>query len=219
MPVSSHGVNQSITYHYDLYLPDVLADDARVLICLHGYGQSKDTALYFGQNIRPDWPIIAMQAPHPHFQRKKHQRVTGFSWVSDFKPEQDIQNHHAFIRHVIQHAQDETLTKRPPILFGFSQSVSLNYQFVARHPQLLGGVIAVAGATPGIWQNNPPRISTPVLHIAAQQDPAYPNEKQHHYKTILTQACTNLTWQEFAGGHRVPKASYEVMRDWLASLT
>ena len=141
----------------------------------------------------------------------------GFSWVSSFEPHEDIENHHAFLRHVIRELYDEGVTsERCAFLFGFSQSVSLNYRFAAAHPKFVRGVVAVAGATPSSWSLEPePSLPMPVLHVAPTSDSAYPPAKTTEFKSQLQARCADLTWHEEPGGHRVPRAAYKVVREWL----
>ena len=211
---------QPISYRYDVFIPDT--PGAYPLVCLHGYGQSKADALTFGRNIGASLPIAALQAPHPHHRTEKGKIVgAGFSWVSSYEPREDIENHHGFIQHVVDELFEEGVTnQRKAFLFGFSQSVSLNYRFAAAHPEYVAGIIAVAGATPSDWlePNNEIKLTVPVLHITPDQDPAYPQEKTQVFRRQLQKRATDLTWRDFPGGHRVPSASYEVMRGWLEQI-
>ncbi|CAN5899425.1 phospholipase [soil metagenome] len=216
MSLVERSVKLPVSYRYTLELPSV---PAPLLLCLHGYGQTVADALHFGRLLALDWPIAALQAPHPHHQTVSGKIVgAGFGWVSSFGPEEDIENHHAFLRHVIQELFDEGVTSEPrAFLFGFSQSVSLNYRFAAAYPDYVRGVVAVAGAAPSDWSASAPEpnLPMPVLHVAPSADPAYPPSKTATFKRQLQARCTDLTWHEEPGGHRVPSAAYGVVRDWL----
>jgi predicted esterase len=207
-----------ISYHYDLHLPE----GARrpLLVCLHGYGQDKDAAMQYGKRSRDDWPVAALQAPHPHHVGyAPGQRRTGFSWVSDFEPHEDIRNHHLFVRSIIEKAYAQGWTAEPcAYLFGFSQSVSLNYRFAVAQPRFVKGIIAVAGATPSDWPAPPrpgPTLQMPVLHIAPADDEAYPKERAQSFRQQLEARASRLTWLEPPGGHRVPRVAYPQIRAWL----
>ena len=205
---------QPISYHYDVYAPENAP--APLLVSLHGYGQTKEIALRFGKNIRRDWSLAALQAPHAHHQRHAETAAVGFSWVSPFHPAEDIANHHAFLRHVIDEAFAEGLTaQRKAFLFGFSQSVSLNYRFALAHPEYVAGVVAVAGATPSDWVDAELVLPVPVLHLAPVADEAYPAEKTRVFREVLGRSVRDLTWADMPGRHRVPSAAYPVIREWL----
>jgi len=190
-------------------------------VCLHGYGQSKGASLRFGRSIRRDWPVAALQAPHPHHVRAEGGLEAGFSWVSSFEPGEDIENHHRFILHVLGRAFQEGLTDAPRgFLFGFSQSVSLNYRFALAHPESVRGVVAVAGATPSDWPppGAGPRLEVPVLHVAPTEDEAYSGERVRGFRAQLEARVQDLTFLEVPGRHRVPSAAYPMIREWLDAL-
>lgn len=202
-----------LAYRYDLALP--ARAGGPLLLCLHGYGQSKRASLVYGRRIRRDWPIAALQAPHPHHRwREDGARETGYGWVSDEAPEEDVRNHHLFVTGVIERAHTEGLIPQPKaFLFGFSQAVSLNYRFAAAHPDRLLGLVAVAGAAPSAWR--PPRSELPVLHLAMTEDTAYPLAKARGFRTVLEGFTDRLSWLELRGGHRVPREAYGLIRAWL----
>ncbi len=209
---------QPISYYYDFYIPTDTAAAPPLLVCLHGYGQRKETALHFGKSIRKDWPIVALQAPHAQLLSPRPGADVGFSWVSAYRPAEDVANHHEFIRHVIDEAFSLGLTgRRGAFLFGFSQSISLNYRFAAAYPDYVLGLIAVAGAAPSDWSSldRSVRLETPVLHIAPQDDKVYPSDKVKEFRAVLELCAPNLTWLELPGRHRVPSRSYPLIRTWL----
>ena len=215
--IRSETLQLPISYRYDLVIPD---EPAPLLIALHGYGQSKEVALHFARSIQKhtqrNWTLAALQAPHPHHIRKEEGLGAGFSWVSSYEPTEDVRNHHLFVSHVIEHAHKEGWTDRPSaFLFGFSQSVSLNYRFAAARPERVRGVVAVAGATPSDWVERDERLEPPVLHIAPTEDEAYPLGRARGFKTQLNAKGDDVTWLELPGKHRVPSAAYPLIAQWL----
>jgi predicted esterase len=207
-----------LSYRYDLALPERLGGP--LLVTLHGYGQSKRASLAYGRRIGQDWPLAALQAPHPHHRwRQDGSRETGYGWVSDEAPEEDVGNHHLFVEGVIERVYEDGLIAQPSaFLFGFSQAVSLNYRFAATHPERVLGLVAVAGATPSSWvEEPPPRLELPVLHLAMTEDAAYPLERARGFRGVLEAFTSRLSWFEPGGGHRVPRAAYPLIRDWLAA--
>lgn len=213
---------QPLTYRFDLWRPAGVTRGP-LLVCLHGYGQSKRASLAFGQRVRHGGPVAALGAPHPHHRRTADGLRVGFSWVGAsepglYEPDEDLANHHGFVRHAVERAYAEGLADAPrAFLFGFSQAVSLNYRFAAAYPEWVRGVIAVAGATPSSWEASAPRLRVPVLHIAPKEDEAYPSGRAASFRAHLEAAAEDLTWLEPPGGHRVPSACYEPMRAWLSS--
>ncbi len=211
---------QPISYRFDLWQPPGGEVGGSLLVCLHGYGQSKEASLHFGRSVLHGGPVAALQAPHPHHVRTADGRgggfSAGFSWVSSYEPEEDILNHHRFILHVINRAHEVGWVAHPrAFLFGFSQSVSLNYRFAATYPESVQGVIAVAGAVPSSWRDNPERLDVPVLHVAPTEDEAYPRERAQGFRKLLVASTDDLTWLEPPGAHRVPRSAYPIVGAWL----
>lgn len=216
MSLQAFRIKQSISYHADFFVPD----DAKkeLIVCLHGNGQSKKTAMTYAQRIRSNWAIAALQGPYPHVNWQQGKLETQFSWVSDFEPQEAIENHHQFLISVIEKAyEDKLISRKKAVLFGFSQSVSLNYRFAKAHPDYVKGVIAIAGAAPTSWpeQAQSKSLKSPVLHIAMTEDEAYSLERSRQFKAKLEQHANDLTWLEFEGGHRVPRAAYAQIKTWL----
>ncbi len=216
--IRSETLQLPISYRYDLVIPE---EPAPLLVALHGYGQNKEVALRFAQQVQRrtqrDWTLAALQAPHPHHIYKEDGLGAGFSWVSAFEPAEDVRNHHRFLSHVIARAYNEGWTDRPSaFLFGFSQSVSLNYRFAAAHPERVRGVVAVAGATPSDWaKDEAVSLSPPALHVAPTEDEAYPLERARAFRAQLDAKGDDVTWSELPGKHRVPSAAYPLIARWL----
>lgn len=217
MPVSTQYVTLPLSYHYALYTPAMPEPAPALIVSLHGYAQTGKVAMQYARRIREDWAIAALQAPHPNFSLSRQDRRLGFGWVSDFNAQEGIRNHHDFVRTVIERAFAAGVIAQPrAFLFGFSQSVSLNYRFAAAQPDYVQGIIAVAGAAPSDWEVAPEvKLAMPVLHIAPSEDEAYPLERAKGFKHKLEQHFSNLIWHEEAGGHRVPRAAYPLIKNWL----
>ncbi len=219
MSIKPFRIKQSISYHADFFVPDDAKQE--LLVCLHGNGQSKETAMTYAQRIHSDWSIAALQGPYPHVNWQQGKLDTQFSWVSDFEPQEAIENHHQFLISVIEKAyEDKLINHKKAVLFGFSQSVSLNYRFAKAHPDYVKGVIAIAGAAPTNWpeETQSKSLKSPILHIAMTEDEAYSLERSRQFKTKLECHANNLTWLELEGGHRVPRAAYGNIKTWLEGL-
>ena len=223
MPLHSLSTKLPLSFHYDFYLPEGVRQAPALLICTHGYSQDKASSLKFGQTLTregvgTDFAIAALQAPHPHF--RANLQSVGFGWVSPFEAAEGVGNHHKFVQHVIERAfAKEQIIQPKAFLFGFSQSVSLNYRFAKDFPTYVQGIIAVAGAAPSDWRlGDHPELNAPVLHIATLEDEAYSIERSRGFRDVLESHFKNVTYLEEPGGHRVPKAAYPKMRTWLKKL-
>ena len=213
MSLQTHHTELSLNFHYDLYVPEAVGEASALLVCLHGYSQDKASSLKFGRSIGANLPIAALQAPHQHF--RANLQSVGFGWVSPFEPEEGVRNHHSFVRQVIDKAHQDAIIAQPQaVLFGFSQSVSLNYRFAEAHPEYVRGIIAVAGAAPSDWSKSATKLDIPALHIATLEDEAYSIERSRGFRDVL-ESYFKLTYLEEPGAHRVPTAAYPKILAWL----
>jgi phospholipase/carboxylesterase len=124
--------------------------------------------------------IAALQGPHQHMNIREGEpgkRNFGFGWLTNFKPEESVELHHAAIIHMIARLSDSIDHDRV-FLFGFSQSVGVNFRFAFTHPKIVKGVVAVCGGIPGDWDTQGKYASgaVDVLYIGAERDQFYSPE-------------------------------------------
>ncbi len=154
----SEANERRLTAVVSLYY-DVIAarsHPAPLLIALHGYGASKWHALREARLIAAEgFALAALQGPHQHLREPKEKGGPlrfGFGWLSSYRPEESVAVHHQALLDMIAALTDEGIADRNRIfLLGFSQSCALNYRFAFTHPDILRGVIGIAGGLPGDW--------------------------------------------------------------------
>src|SRR5437588_10705848 len=152
-----HKLTAQIKLYYDVIAP--VARPAPLLIALHGYGASKWHAMREAKSVAPDgFALAALQGPHQHLREPKEKGGPlrfGFGWLTNFHPEESVAVHHQALLEMIAGLIDEEIADRDKIfLLGFSQSCALNYRFAFTHPDILRGVIGIAGGLPGDWETN-----------------------------------------------------------------
>ena len=75
---------------------------------------------------------------------------------------------------------------------GFSQPVGLNYRFAGTHPNQVGGVIGICGGVPKDWESgNYQAFSTPILHIAREEDEFFPTKTAEGFPARLRHHATD----------------------------
>ena len=193
------------------------AAGSMLVLVLHGYGMTPGEMLDLtGPLLGPEHSIVALQGPYQfwtHPGDRTRSRVA-FHWNTSFEPEHSRRLHHDMILHVLQECGG------PAVLLGYSQSVSLNYRFVATYPDAVQGVIAICGGLPGDWETAPySHTSARALHIATQDDEYYPPSRTASYRDRLRAYIADVEFHMLEGGHRIPSSAAPVMRDWLARLT
>jgi phospholipase/carboxylesterase len=128
--------------------------------------------------------------------------------------------HHRALTEMIESLVDEGVARRERIfLLGFSQSCALNYRFAFTHPQILRGVIGIAGGIPGDWETSDAYKETDasVFHLAGERDEYYPPARVGNYAAQLQQRAQDVQFRSYDAGHEISAAMRNDMRDWLSA--
>ena len=189
------------------------------LIALHGYGGTRESLLGFALRLAPGgFVVAALQGTHQHLLRRGGRLRPVYGWGTQADGPANQALHHGFVLGVIE---DLVRTCRVDpgkvFLFGFSQSVGLNYRFAFTYPGRVRGVIAVCGGIPGDWETNRRYrpSSTDVLHISGIRDPHYPPERVRAYKAALERRARSVEHLSYPVGHRFPRRAVPAVRRWL----
>ena len=191
------------------------------LIALHGYGGTRANLLTFAARLAgDDFVVAALQGTHQHAVRGRDRQLrAAYGWGTQGDQEANQAQHHAFILAVIRDlVRACRVDARRVFLFGFSQSVGLNYRFVFTHPGHVRGVLAVCGGIPGDWETNRRYRPSPtdVLHISGSKDPHYPPERVRPYRAALEKRAGSVEHLFYPVGHRFPRRAFPAVRRWLA---
>jgi len=102
-------------------------------------------------------------------------------------------------------------------VLGFSQSCALNYRFAFTHPNLLRGVIGIAGGIPGDWETTThyQQTSASVFHLAGARDEYYPPVRVENYATALRRRAGDVEFRSYDAGHEITPAMRADMTEWL----
>ncbi len=190
------------------------------LIALHGYGGARESLLAFAARLARDGSVVAaLQGTHQHAVRRRDGELrAAYGWGTQGEQEANQALHHAFVLAVIRDlVRTCRVNPRKIFLFGFSQSVGLNYRFVFTYPGRVRGVIAVCGGIPSDWETNRRYRPSPtdVLHISGTKDPHYPPERVRPYKAALERRARSVEHWSYPVGHRFPRRALAEVRRWL----
>ncbi len=190
------------------------------LIALHGYGGARESLLAFAARLAgDDFVVAALQGTHQHAVRRRDGQLrAAYGWGTQGDQEANQALHHAFVLAVIHDlVRTCRVDPRKIFLFGFSQSVGLNYRFAFTRPAKVRGVVAVCGGIPGDWETNRRYRPSPtdVLHISGTQDPHYPPERVRPYKAALEKRARSVEHWCYPVGHRFPRRALAEARRWL----
>lgn len=217
-------IERKLTAQIKLYY-DVIPATARpapLLIALHGYGASKWHAMREAKMIAPQgFAIAALQGPHQHLRDPKQTGGPlrfGFGWLTNFHPEESGAIHHRALLDLIDSLTSEGIADRDRIfLLGFSQSCALNYRFAFTHPNVLRGVIGIAGGLPGDWETSDVYNETAaaVFHLAGARDEYYGPDRVKDYAQQLRMRANNVELRSYDAGHEITQPMRADVRQWL----
>jgi predicted esterase len=162
--------------HYLLHTPDVVDAHTLLVVTLHGFGANPGAMVQPTSRLFDGQPVIAsLQGPNQFFLRDGARDV-GYGWKTSRRPEESIRLHQDMVLHVADEAGAHFgIPRERRLLVGFSQSVALNYRFVASYPDAVRGVIGICGGLPGDWEDAAYQpVTAAVLHIARSGDEYYP---------------------------------------------
>jgi predicted esterase len=214
---------QSIPVYSDLRLPDGRAR-APLLVGLHGYGGEKAgmmrALVRLGGN---DFALASVQGPFPHIAgpRDPGRRLGyGFGWITSFRPEDAIAVHHAALDDLIGGLVREGRADPAAVfLFGFSQSVAINFRYVFTSRRRLRGVVGVCGGIPGDWESEGKYETSDVdiLYLGGSRDEFYPAERIRENGRALARRAAAVETEILDVGHEITPAVLDRVRDWLAA--
>ena len=215
-------ITAQINLYYDVVAPT--ENRAPLLIALHGYGASKWHGMREAKLTAPEgFALAALQGPHQHLREPKQPGGPlryGVGWLSSYRPEESVAIHHRALLDMIESLVVEGIADRERVfLLGFSQSCALNYRFAFTHPNILRGVIGIAGGIPGDWETSDAYQQTDasVFHLAGERDEYYPPARVENYGAALRQRATAVEFRSYDAGHEISPAMRDDMRQWLRS--
>jgi len=203
--------------HYLLHMPDVVDAHTLLVITLHGFGANPGAMVQPTARLFERQPVIAsIQGPNQFFLGDATRDV-GYGWITSRRPAESIRLHQDMVLHVAEETGSQFgIPRDRRLLVGFSQSVALNYRFVAGHPHAVRGVIGICGGLPGDWEEGAyPPVSAAVLHIARRGDEYYPPSETEHYGERLRRRAKDAEFQLIEGKHQMPSKGGEIVVPWL----
>ncbi len=209
-----------LTCRYLLESPAVATAQSLLVVTLHGFGADAESMLALTKRLfEPRHFIVALEGPYQFF-RDTNARDVGYGWVTGKRPADSIRLHHEMVSHVLDEVGREfDIPPERRVLAGFSQSVALNYRFVATHPEAVRGVLAICGGLPGDWETGAYQpVSAAVLHIARRQDQFYPPEVTNRYPGRLRMRAADVEFHLLEGGHQAPSNGSLIVEPWTAKL-
>ncbi len=201
---------------YLLHRPEFVDECTPLVVALHGFGANPEVMFTLTSRLFGVEPVIAsLQGPYQFF-RDAQAKDVGYGWITSRYPADSIRLHHDMVSHVLDESGEEFgIPPERRILAGFSQPVSLNYRFAAKHPDAARGVIAICGGLPGDWDTGSyGEVRAAILHIARRQDEYYPPALTERYTERLKRRATDVEFHLLEGGHQIPSTGRRFVEPW-----
>ncbi len=207
-----------------------------LLIMLHGLGGDENSMSFFTRSIPAAFTVISPRAPiaiEPGMFPKYTDH--GYSWVRSVPPPDRVSFAPAIdlLRRFIQ-----SLNRAPVFLMGFSQGAALSYALSLAEPELIAGVIALAGlvpdeamhpersggrsATPLRSAPNAPAAQSKDAHprygyliIHSVDDQIVPIQRAHQARDFLQALGAPVEYHAYPGGHKVAAQGLKDIMRWL----
>ncbi len=179
------------------------ADAAMILI--HGRGATAESILTLADELDTD-KKLTLRAP----QASQNTWYPYSFMVPSENNEPNLSSALKKIYNTVQELKGEGISDENIYFLGFSQGACLISEFVARHPNKYGGLIALSGGLIGTGDSVDPKDyegdlkNTPIFIGCSDVDPHIPKERVNESEEIFSMLNASVTKKLYPGmGHTV----------------
>jgi len=197
-------------------IPAAQTDSRRLMVVLHGLGDSMDGYRWLPEAMRLDaLNYLLVNAPDEYYG--------GWSWYDlpgDAAP--GVLRSRKLLFELLDSLRERGFPTEQTLLFGFSQGCLMTLETGLRYPHRLAGLIGVSG-----YVHDPERLLREMPPVAAQQrvllthgtyDPLIPISRTRAQAQRLRDAGLQIEWREFAKEHTIAgEAELAVIRAFAAA--
>lgn len=197
------------------FYPAPQKDSKRLLIALHGLGDSTAGYRWMPSALRLPWlNYLLVNAPDDYYG--------GYSWY-DFagNPGPGIERSRKLLFALLDAQRANGFPTEETVLFGFSQGCLMTVDVGFRYPHQFAGLVGVSG-----YVHEPARLLQELSSVAKEQrmlfthgtqDPLIPCAEVRKQVDGLKAAGLNITWREFAKVHTIAgDEELDVIRDFVS---
>lgn len=196
-------------------IPAAQKDSRRLMVVLHGLGDSMDGYRWLPEALRLDaLNYLLVNAPDEYYG--------GWSWYDlpgDAAP--GVVRSRKLLFGLLDSLRERGFPTEQTLLFGFSQGCLMTLETGLRYPHRLAGLIGVSG-----YVHDPERLLREMPPGATQQrvllthgtyDPLIPISRTRAQVQLLRGAGLQIEWREFAKEHTIAgEAELAVIRAFAA---
>lgn len=195
---AKHG---TLDYLEHALSPQAQADDAPIVIGLHGLGHHKEGFSGLAKQLPNSWRVIFINAP---FQYSR-----GRAWYRYRCPqaEQDLKLSIKAVFKTLESIKKRYPKSPQPALFGFSQGGVMSMALLNKQPQYWSAVVNFSG----YWLSKTAPVKhslkslPPLLIVHGERDRVVPFDRGLNAAQIMEEAGYLISWLPFNGGHHVPQ--------------
>lgn len=188
------------------------------VIMLHGRAGNEDVMWVFARTLPPGWLLIAPRALKPDGEGYSWHPRLPHTWppLIEFDAATDSVTRLIHSLPALYQADPQRI-----YLMGFSQGAALSYAVAMRHPGLVQGIAGLVGFVPTDTES---AVETqalrhlPIFMAVGRQDDKIPYERAQSCATTLRAAGAELTYREYATGHRMPAQGLRDLAAWWQTL-
>jgi phospholipase/carboxylesterase len=179
------------------FIPAAEPPSRRLMIVLHGLGDSLEGWLWLPGALRLPWlNFLLVNAPNPYYG--------GWSWY-DIESGEGIAASRQLLFQLLDGLKDYPAGQ---IVFsGFSQGCLMSIEVGARYPRQFAGIAGISGYVHEpeelIRQFSPVARRQRFLITHGTEDPLIPIRKARMQIALLKEAGLNIEWREFVKTHAV----------------
>lgn len=197
-----------------LFIKAALAESRRLMVVLHGLGDSLDGYRWLPQAMDLPWMnYLLVNAPDPYY--------TGYSWFDfqgDAKPGIERSRHALF--ELLDQQNAAGFPTDQTVLFGFSQGCLMTLETGTRYPRRFAGIVGISGFVVDlksmIENMGPMARQQRFLITHGTEDPLLPFKQVKHQMQQLIQSGLAINWTEFDKEHTIAgEAELKVIRQFV----
>jgi phospholipase/carboxylesterase len=188
-----------------------------LIVMLHGLSGDESAMWIFDRALPREATVIAPRARYAS-------ELGGYSWArSAVRDELDQVDFREAIE-ILSHLVSEAIALYPidpqrVVLMGFSQGAALSYAFSLEQPDMLCGVIALAGFLPASSSALPTAPALPhYLIIHGTHDEAVPIDRARAARSVLESRGGIVEYHEQRVGHKVSAQGMKEIERWIKQL-
>ncbi len=199
-----------------VWIPAKKGAPDRVLVALHGLGDSPDGYRWLPDALQLPWlNYLLVQAPDPYYG--------GFSWYDIYgNAAPGVARSRDLLFELLRDLESKGAPAEKITLLGFSQGCLMSIEAAARYPKRFAGIVGISG-----YAHEPEALARELSAVARQQrillthgtdDTLIPIAQVRPQIESLRRAGLQIDWREFRKAHTIAgDEEVEVIRAFIRS--